>query len=544
MDDLLIKNARGLTDGAPLSIGVRAGQITHVGAPKAEARVVIDAGGRRVGPAFVESHLHIFAGGVSLGRLNLGHVHDEDTLTRELTAWRQGREALPLICGYAANYDLVGEGRRPDRHVLDRILPDQPLFILSTDLHAGWANTAALRLAGFMDGLPDLPGAAEVVAGAEGLPNGELHENAAMDPVFVLDRNGGRENLGIGGHEPATVQDAARAADKQTILAALEVCARHGITLAVNMDGNLYQADLLTELAEADALPIRVSLPMTMAPHHDAARIDALLTAAERPSVGNLSFGRVKMFMDGVFDTWTALRTDDYPDRPEFRGQPLFAPAEFAEICTRADAKGLQIATHCVGDGAVRAVIDGYEAAMRANGRRDARHRIEHLDMVHPDDVARLADLGIVASMQPVHPPGSSGLPLEPTISIMGRGRWADTFPWARLATAGVPLAFGTDWPVSPLSPMNAIHAALVRQPWAEDVPDHRLSLGDVLAAYSLGGAYADFADTDMGTLEPGLAADLILIDGDPSDLGTHPEACHVALTLCAGQIVYQNMAV
>ena len=542
MDDLLITNARRIADGAPVSVALRDGKIARVNGGMAEAARVIDAGGRWLGAAFVESHLHIFSGGVALNRLNLAHVHDEATLAAEVTAWAAPRADLPLICGYAANYDLVGEGRRPDRHILDAILPDQPLFIVSTDLHAGWANTAALRACGFMDAVPDLPGA-EVVLGADGLPNGELRENGAMDPVYALDLNGGRENLGIGGHEPGAVTEAARAADKAAILDALKTCAAHGITLAVNMDGNLYQAELFTELAQADLLPIRVSLPMTIAPGQDDARVAALLEAAGRAPVGKLSFGRVKMFMDGVFDTWTALRTDDYPDRPGFRGEPLFAPERFAEICIRADAAGLQIATHCVGDGAVRAVVDGYEAAAKANGRLDARHRIEHLDMVHPAEVARIADLGITASMQPVHPPGSAGLPLEPTISIMGRNRWRDTFPWARLKSAGVGLAFGTDWPVSPLSPMVAIHAALTRRTWAEDVPDQRLSLSDVFSAYTAGGARADHREAQLGRLEPGLAADLILLDGDPRALMSRPDACSVALTLCAGRAVHDTLS-
>ncbi|WP_108257672.1 amidohydrolase family protein [Mangrovicoccus ximenensis] len=254
-------------------------------------------------------------------------------------------------------------------------------------------------------------------------------------------------------------------------------CARFGITSVAMMDGSLYLADLLAEMAGAGDLPVRVSLPMTVAPDHDDARIAALIEAAGRPPVGRLSFGRIKMFMDGVFDTWTALRTDDYPGRPGFRSEPLFPPGRFAEICISADARGLQLQTHAVGDGAVRAVLDGYEAAQTANGPRDARHRVEHIDMLHPDDLPRLRELGATASMQPVHPPGSSGLPLEPTVSIMGRARWGDTFPWAAIAREGVALAFGTDWPTAPLSPFNAIHSALARLPWDDSVPDQRLPL-------------------------------------------------------------------
>jgi predicted amidohydrolase YtcJ len=245
------------------------------------------------------------------------------------------------------------------------------------------------------------------------------------------------------------------------------------------------------------------------------------------------------MFMDGVFDTWTAFRTDDYPGRAGFRSAPLFDPAEFAAICIEADALGLQIAVHAVGDGAVRATLDGYEAARRANGPRDSRHRIEHIDMIHPADLPRLKALGVVASMQPVHPPGLAGLPLEPTTSIMSPDRWADAFVWRAILDLGVPLAFGTDWPVSPLSPLHAIHCALSRQPWAKGVPDQRVTVAEALTAYAKAGAYASFAEHQRGTIAVGMAADLVLLTGSPDALATSAEACRVVQVFRAGRLAW-----
>lgn len=536
-----ILNARDLLTGRPMALRLRDGQIEYAGDPTdwpATKGQRIDAAGRWLSAGFCDSHLHLFWGGVTLNQLNLLDVHDRDSAARAITAFAATRPEGEVICAYSANYDLLGPGTRPDRRALDTLLPDRPLLVRAVDGHAAWANTVALRLAGLMDHVPALRGA-EVVLDADGRPNGELREGAAIEPVTRLTANAGRELLGIGGVEPETPPDPdQRARDKATLATAMAACAAFGITTAVNMDGNLYQADLLTEMAQAGELPIRVVLPMTLAPDHDDARIDRLIAAAGRAPVGKLSFGWIKMFMDGVFDTWTAFRTDDYPGRPGVRSAPLFAPARFAEICRKADAAGLQIEVHCVGDGAVRATLDGYAAARAANGPRDARHRIEHIDMLHPDDLARIKALGVVASMQPVHPPGSSGLPLEPTISIMGRHRWADTFPWAALAAAGVPLAFGTDWPTAPLSPLNAIHAALSRQPWAAEMPDQRLPFAEVIAAYTRGGAYPLFEETRRGTLAPGQAADVILLEGDPRALATAPEACRVVLTLCDGVIL------
>jgi len=341
----------------------------------------------------------------------------------------------------------------------------------------------------------------------------------------------------IGQEPPGTPDAAMRARDKATILRACQELARHGITSAVNMDGNLYQAGLFTELAQD--LPIRVKLPMNLTEDQDEDRVAALIAQAKAAPVGRLQFGMIKMFMDGVFDTWTAHLVGGYPDDPAQDGPRLISAPAFAQLCTSADAAGLQIAVHAVGDGAVRAVLDGYAAAQAANGKRDSRHRIEHIDTIHDDDLPRLKALGVMASMQPVHPPGSGGLPLEPTISIMGRARWPNAFAWARIAGQGTPLAFGTDWPVSPLDPLYCLHCALSRRPWAADMPDHRLPLAAALAAYTVGGAYGMFAENQRGRLAVGMQADVILVAGDLAGLADDPQAARVTHTFRDGALIF-----
>ncbi|MCF1709284.1 amidohydrolase [Tabrizicola sp. J26] len=539
--DILIRNARGLDRSGPVAVGVAGAQIVWVGADEDAATLVgnetrvIDAEGAWVLPGFCDSHIHLFAGGASLAQLNLGAIHSSDALAQALAPHARGEG---LLCCYAANYDLLGPGTRPDRAALDQIVPDRPLYIAATDYHCAWANTAALAAAGILHGADAGPGA-EVVMGRDGLATGELREFAAMALVKRLSATGGREDLGIAGAEPSVVSVEERTRDKTAIAAALAECARNGITAVANMDGNLYQADLLEEMAEAGELPIRVSLAMTLTAAQSDDERRALMNRAMHPARGHLRFGRVKMFMDGVFDTWTAFRTDDYPGRPGFRGEPLFPPDLFAAICVEADRRGLQIATHAVGDGAVRAVLDGYAAARAANGPRDSRHRIEHIDMLHSDDLPRIAALGVVASMQPVHPPGSSGLPLEPTISIMGPERWRDTFPWRAIADSGATLAFGTDWPVSPLSPVNAINSAMIRRAWAAGVPDQRLTLAEVLTAYAFGGAHAGFEENLRGRLSPGCAADLVLMKGELQTLSGPVPDLTVSLTICDGRVLF-----
>lgn len=541
--DLIITNARirpifapdgvtavAVSDGRILALGNEEAIRVHAGP---DTRM-IDAGGRELLPGFIESHLHLFMGGATLAMLNLGPTFGFEATAKAFRDFAAANPGDEILFGYAVNYVIFGEDRRPDRHLLDAIIVDRPICMFSTDLHCAWANTKALDMAGIIHGADVGPGS-EVVMGEDGLANGELREFAAMNRVKMLSRLKGRDGMD---YEGGAVSDEDRAHDASLIRKAGEYCAQHGITTAVNMDGNAYQAGLMRDLALAGEMPIRVSLPLRLEERHGVegvAKIEDF--GAEVP--GWLRFGRVKLFMDGVYDTWTALTVTDYPDRPGFRSEPLIAPEIFNAMCVEADRRGLQVATHAVGDGAVRATIDGYEAARNANGPRDSRHRIEHIDTITPEDLARLDPLGIVASMQPVHPPGSAGLPLEPTTTIMGKARWATAFPWRMIRDLGVPLAFGTDWPVSPLSPLYAIHCALTRKTWSDDMPDQRLSLDECLLAYTSGGAYADFTEHRSGKLAPGFDADLVLIDGSLEGLAQTEDAARVALTICGGMITH-----
>ncbi len=497
---------------------------------------IIDAGGRELLPGFIESHLHLFMGGATLSMLNLGEIFGFDAVCAAFETFINDNPGADMLSGFAANYTIFGDDRRPDRHLLDKISPDRPICMYSVDLHCAWANTSALELAGILHGA-DLEPGSDVVMGDDGLATGELREFAAMSFVQQLSKLQGRDSLDNKGLDP--VPEGARAHDRALIRMAGEYCASHGITSAVNMDGNPYQAGLMRDLALAGNMAVRVSLPLKLVESDGVAGVDRIeLFGEEVP--GWLHFGRIKMFLDGVFDTWTALTVTDYPGRAGFRSEPLIAPNIFNAICIEADKRGLQVATHAVGDGAVRATIDGYEAAARANGARDSRHRIEHIDTITPADLDRLKPLGIAASMQPVHPPGSAGLPLEPTTTIMGRARWNTAFPWRMIRDRDVPLAFGTDWPVSPLSPLYAIHCALTRRPWDDAMPDQRLTLDECLAAYTICGAYCDFCEDHRGALKQGLAADLVLIDGDLESLEQNASAATVAVTICDGRVTYE----
>ncbi|MFN3937105.1 MAG: amidohydrolase [Gemmobacter sp.] len=549
MPDLVVTNAAILTmdSGNPRAeaIALSRGRIAAVGKraeiePMAGAATeVIDARGGSVLPGFVESHMHLFPGGTELSHLQLVGIEGVAAVASVARSYAAAHPDLPVIMGQGAHYAILD--RPLDRHALDAIMPDRPFAIMAHDHHTMWANTAALRAAGLLHGAP-MPRGHEVVLGADGTATGELREFEAFAAVVAL-AGEARVNLGLAtGGEPATPPTAAeRAADKARLLRGLEHCAAHGVTSIVNMDGNRYTLELLRELQAEGRLTSRVKVPFHMKPEMDLDALDRASAMAADFSDDWLQSGFVKMFMDGVIDSGTAFMLTDYADAPGHRGMPLFDPPRFAEICTEIDRRGLQIAVHAIGDAAVRATIDGYAAAQAANGARDSRHRIEHIEVIDRADVPRLAELGITASLQPPHPPGAMDFPLQPTMDRIGRDRWGDAYLCRTLAEAGATVVFASDWPVADISVLRGLQAALTRKPYPGGA-DERLGLHDCLAAYTSRGAWAARAEGRVGRLVPGLLADLVVLsrpieDVPPAAIG----GLHVVATVCGGRVTFRG---
>jgi predicted amidohydrolase YtcJ len=382
----------------------------------------------------------------------------------------------------------------------------------------------------------------EVVMGADGLAEGELREVEAFGPLLEASgENRSRLGLATGGEPDPEPSAEEKAFDRAVMKRGLEWCARHGITSIHNMDGNLYQLELLSQIHAEGELLCRVQIPfhfknfMTL----EALEKASLMTSRYRSDW--LSSGAVKVFMDGVLESWTAVMAEDYADRPGWRGEPLFTPEQFARVAIEADRRGLQIAVHAIGDGAVHAVLDGYEAARQANGRRDSRHRIEHVEVITEADIPRFAELRVIASMQPPHPPGAMDFPLEPTISRIGRSRWPLAYAWRTMKNAGAHVVFASDWPVARIDPLAGIKAAVTRKPWGPGLPDHSFTREEAIAAYTIEGAYAQFAETRKGMLKSGYLADLVVLADnleavDPQYL----DQVRPATTICGGRITYE----
>jgi hypothetical protein len=551
--DIIILNARILTldddNPAAEALALAGGRIVAVGTRadveplQGAGTRVIDAAGGTVLPGFSENHMHLFSGAAELDHLQLAGVKGLAALTEAVRAYASARANEKVLFAQGADYTLLGDTERLSRHHLDTILSHQPLVLFAPDHHTAWANTAALELVSMLHGAELGPGN-EVVMGSDGLASGELREMEAFGPLQAA---GGfdRYRLGLStGGEPEPYPDEAEwAQDIAVMRRGLDYCAQHGITTIQNMDGNLYQLELLAAIEKQDGgLPCRVIIPFHFKNFMPLSMLEKASILASRFDSDWLSSGVVKVFYDGVLDSWTAVMVEPYADKPGDCGEGLFTPETFRAVAVEADRRGLQIAVHAIGDGAVRTVLDGYEAARRENGARDSRHRIEHIEVVHPDDIGRFAGLGVIASMQPPHPPGCAGLPLEPTVSRIGRDRWPVSYAWRTMKDAGAHVCFASDWPVSPIDPLVGIEAAVIRKRWSPGDPDQSFSLMEALKAYCVEGAYAEFKEDRKGRIKTGYLADIVILSGDIETVAS--DALHTirpVITICGGRISFSS---
>ncbi|MCZ4256668.1 amidohydrolase [Sulfitobacter sp. G21635-S1] len=498
----------------------------------------IDAKGRTLLPGFVESHVHLFMGGYNETVIRADRVSGFEALRAEVEAYSAAHPDLTLLLGQGADYAILGAGRQLDRQVLDEICPDRPLAIMAYDFHTAWANTAALEAAGLLQGC-DLPRGNAVVMGADGKATGELHEKLAILPVLELRNLGGRESLGMSGIEPPVPPtQKERAEDRETLKVGLRHAARHGITSMHNMDGNRYMLEVLREIEDEGALISRLRVPFHLTAEMDLSELDRA-SAMTRDFTGDiLCSGFVKIFLDGVIASGTAAMLDPYANRPDHWGDMLFTREDFIAAAVEIDKRGMQIAIHAIGDAAVRLALEGYEAAAQANGPRDRRHRIEHVEMLHPDDLGRFAELGVIASMQPPHAPLRAD---ETTVGI-GPDRAGMAYAWRTIADTGAVVAFSSDWPIVPISPLAGIQAAMTRQNWVAGLPDQRLTLHEVLAAYTCNGAYVGFAEGLTGTIRTGMKADLALLSADIENTAIDRiGGMEVDLTLFDGRVTHER---
>ena len=549
--DLIVTNGRLITfdPSQPFAeaMALTGGRIAAVGSKRdmdslrGPATRVIDARKGTVLPGFVDSHIHLFGGGVELGQLNVAGIRSEEKLTTLVRAWASRNPDDAMLMAVCAEYGALGD-LPIDRRGLDRVLPDRPFALFGMDHHTAWANTRALELAGILNG-GAVPEGSEIAMGDDGKATGLLLEAGAFHYLLALMPSGGREWLGMttGKSPDKPPTPAQRKADKAALLAGLNHLARHGITTYHNMDGNFYQLELLQELLDEGHHLVRGEVPFHLKNTDPVHRLDEAADMRRRYSSDWLWSRRLKLFVDGVIDSGTAFMLDPYPNWPDSTGAPLFEQSHFDEICIRADRMGLQISVHACGDAGIRRTLDAFAAAQRANGKRDSRHRIEHVETLHPDDLPRFAELGVVASMQPRHSPRSGLFSEPPPGQLLHEHQKLMAYPWKTLRDSGVRMIFSTDWPVVPIDVMPNIRGAVAPVDLGPAWGDQRQSLMDTLASYSCDGAWAEFNEDRKGSLKAGMMADVVIMSHDLEGmpLDRLDQAAPVT-TICDGKVTYE----
>lgn len=542
---MIFVNARVLTMGTPAraeALAVAGNRILALGNDvniRALARQqtrVIDAQGATLMPGFVESHVHLFSGAYGQTLLQLADVSGFQAMTMAVQTFAAANPDAGLLFAQGADYEILGPGQRLDRHALDQMCPDRPLAVMAYDFHTLFANTAALKAVGLLQGRA-LPVGNEVVMGPDGLATGELREKFALLPVLDLRTTGGREMLGMSGIEPPMpLTENEWREDIEILKAGLRFTASKGITSLHNMDGNRHLLDLLGRVEAEGGLTARVSVPFHLTREMALSELDRA-SAMTADFTGKVTCGRVKIFVDGVIESGTAAMLADCADKPGLRGEPIFDAASFAAAAIEADRRALQITVHAIGDAAVRITLDGYAAARAANGARDSRHRIEHIEMIDPADITRFTEFGVIASFQPLHAPDGE----SPTTRSIGPERAAHAYCWRAMAETGAVVAFSSDWPIVPIDPLSGIQVAMTRRSHLPGLPDQRLTLDQVLAAFTRNGAYAGFLEQDTGRLAPGMLADLVQLSADIEATPVEDiTALQVRITVCDGVITHE----
>ncbi len=481
---------------------------------------VIDAGGRLVLPGFNDAHVHFVDGGAQLDQVIL-----TDAATPGEFAARIGTEARRTpkgewVLGGRWDETKWPDAQLPTKDLVDPVTGDTPIFVERYDGHLSLANSAAMKLAGVDAKTADVPGGV-IVRDANGNPTG-IFKDAAQELI--------RRAIPPMSHERRL----------RAVRRALEHAASLGVTSAQHMNPEFADVEVYSELAEKGELTTRIYAAPMETHWQDQAKVGI------RRAWGSsyLRLGAVKGYADGSLGSRTAYMFEPFSDDPGNRG--LLSDEMLGgmrERLMRADAAGLQLRIHAIGDRAISMMLDIFADIEKAHGYRDRRFTIEHAQHVAQKDFQRFAQLHVIASMQPYH--------------AIDDGRWAEkrlghdrarySYAWRSFLKHHVALAFGTDWPVAPLNPLLGLYAAVTRATldgknpggW---FPEEKITLPEAVEAYTMGSAFAEFQERDKGSITPGKLADLVILSDNIFDL--KPDAIRdvtILTTIVGGRIIYSR---
>ncbi|MDI6699261.1 MAG: amidohydrolase [Candidatus Saccharicenans sp.] len=506
--------ALAVADGKILATGTRKEIKKYIGP---ETRL-IELKDRVAIPGLIDAHTHFSSGGRSLIELSFRGI-DSVEKVQQMVADKI-KELPPGTPVFGREYDhtLFPGQRWPTRHDLDKVAPDNPVVIRRVDGHSAWLNSLALRLSGIDKKTRD-PFGGEIVRDPKtGEPTGILKESA-----MALIK----------------IRSTVKSTPEEDILRALDHARRLGLT-GVHADAGLRDLEIYKKLQAEGRLTLRVYawLPIE--------GIEEYLKMGLRQGQGDdyLKVGFLKAFIDGTLGSGTALMFEPFADDPTKSGLPQYPEEAFYELLEKAYVNGFQVGVHAIGDKGVNWVLNAVERARQKHGQKDLRFRIEHAQVIKPQDFPRFRELGVIASMQPTH----CTTDMRFCEIRVGKERSRYAYAWRTLLDNGAVLAFGSDWPVEPLDPRRGLYSAVTRKniefdfPEGGWFPEQNLTLAEAIRYFTWGSAYASFEENLKGTLEPGKLADLTVFGRDifslePKEILTAP----IAYTIVGGQVVYEQ---
>ncbi len=508
------------TPHAGYAIYVAGGHVSAVGpadairATHAGARV-IDAGDATILPGLTDAHGHLYGLGLSLDIVNVVGANSYDEVIAKIRERAAQAKPGEWIRGRGWDQNRWPGKQFPAAAPLDAAVPDHPVWIKRVDGHAGVANSAAIRAAGVTASTPD-PEGGRIVRDASGSPAGTF-----IDAAQVL----------IEAKIPLPSPDLV----KRRVLAAAQNIAANGLVEMHDAGADAATFQAVKELIDEKRFPIRVYMMVS----DDAPLLKEWF--ARGPLLdygGRLTVRAVKMYADGALGSRGAALLVPYSDDPKNAGLIISTVEHMTSVARRAIAAGFQVNTHAIGDRGVRNVLDAYEHAGVAP---DKRFRIEHLKVVAPEDIARVARDGIIASMQPTH--ATSDMPWAE--DRLGPERIKGAYAWRTVLQSGARLALGSDFPVEAVNPFFGIYSAVTRQdqkgnPPGGWYPNQRLTLAEAIRGFTTDAAYAAFEESSRGTIEPGKLADFTIVDGDFYHL-TPLFRAKVKYTVVGGEIVHRE---
>ncbi len=517
------------------AVAVAAGRIVAVGSDR-EIRELVGVGtevveleGQTVLPGFQDAHVHFAHGGMAAQTCDLYDTTSPAEHATAIVAYAAAHPTAPWIVGGGWSMDDFG-GAMPTARFLDDLVPDRPVVLETRDGHTVWANSRALELAGISAATSD-PAGGVIDRDDSGAPSGTLQETAMRLVNRLVP-------------EPTEVDWERAILDAQKTLHAFGISACQEASL----DASLFAP--YRSVAERGALTMRTEGNLLWSDDAADDLIEELLERRSHGSVGRLRIRGAKLFQDGVVESGTAAMLDAYrSDRGDVTdtfGASLFEPERLRRIVGLLDRHRFQVHIHAIGDRAVRESLDAFETARDANGHRDARHHLAHVQFVAAEDVQRFGDLGVSANVTPYWAV-SSGYVRDLTLPFVSPGAGAMMYAFGTILRSGGRLAFGSDWTVSTPDPLLQLEVAVTRKRPGCDgdvplLPDEALSLEQAISAATMGSAFVNNLDTVTGSLEPGKLADIVVLDRDLFDRGAGAIGeASVETTLVEGVVVHQR---